>query len=468
MGIVDDIEGHSRTVEAVSRELVALSAANEGDRTESEVIRLVTDIVRANGRLQTQLVDATQTIDEQARDIQCHLQEALTDALTEIPNRRAFEQELRRRFAEKKRHGHAFSLLMLDVDHFKQFNDRHGHQTGDQVLRGVASVLTETLREMDVPARYGGEEFAVILPRTGLADAKQLAERVRSAVDTARQDNRAGNGQVTVSVGLAEATPDDDPASLVKRSDTALYAAKEHGRNCGYFHDGKHCRPIVGSDGKINAQRDTGKQGRETPSAPATRETKASRNGHNERFGVDLRTDALTGLLNRSSFVDSLHRRIAEARRHEEPLSLLVVEVDRLKSIAERHGIRTSQLVELAVPRFLSAVVRETDLIARLGKGEFAILMTQCDVRGAVTTGERIRKAIGDYDRFWPGNNDLHVTISAGIAQAEADDGTFSLIRRAEAALMAAANAGGNQTYVYEGKSRRSTAAVASQYTSRE
>jgi diguanylate cyclase (GGDEF)-like protein len=356
---------------------------------------------------------------------------------------------------------------MLDVDHFKQFNDRYGHQKGDQVLRAVASVLRETLREMDVPARYGGEEFAAILPRTALADAKELAERVRSMVETARLDAKVDIGQVTVSAGLAEASPHDDLASLVKRSDTALYAAKQHGRNCGYFHDGKHCQPIVGSDGQIRSQPDAAHQRCETPGASETPGDKASSSGQTERLAVDLRTDALTGLLNRSSFVDNLHRRIAEARRHEEPLSLLIVEVDRLKSIAERHGTRTSQLVELAIPRFLSTVVRETDVIARLGKAQFAVLMTQCDVRGAVTTGERIRNAIAEYDRFWPGATELHVTISVGVAQAESDDGTFSLIRRAEAALLAAANAGGNQTYVYEGKSRRSTAAVTSQLTSR-
>src|SRR6185503_7619557 len=105
-----------------------------------------------------------------------------TDALTGLANRRAFDDELNRRFAEWQRRKTMFSLLILDVDHFKKFNDTHGHQAGDAVLTGVAATLRQTFREMDLVARYGGEEFAAILPVTNLTEALRAAERARAAI----------------------------------------------------------------------------------------------------------------------------------------------------------------------------------------------------------------------------------------------------------------------------------------------
>ncbi len=158
---------------------------------------------------------------------------AYKDELTGLFNRRAFNQEIPKEMERFRRFGHPFTLLMLDLDHFKDFNDTHGHSAGDQALRDIAQILGETARLLDSVVRYGGEEFAVILPQTTREEAVGVAERIRQAVQK-RQIIFGGQElpAITVSIGLA-CFPTDalDMASLVQRADQALYQAKVT-RNC--------------------------------------------------------------------------------------------------------------------------------------------------------------------------------------------------------------------------------------------
>lgn len=151
-----------------------------------------------------------------------------TDPLTGLRNRRSFDQELVNRFAHALRYGRPLAMAMIDIDHFKRVNDECGHQTGDEVLRQVGSVLRRCTRQTDLAARYGGEEFAVILPETTLFDALQFAEKIRASVAVA-----AITPRVTVSIGLA-AMPHTSFAhaqEFLAAADEALYRAKENGRN---------------------------------------------------------------------------------------------------------------------------------------------------------------------------------------------------------------------------------------------
>ncbi len=158
---------------------------------------------------------------------------AITDGLTGMLNKRAFEDALTRDLARAEREGSHLSLIVVDVDHFKKFNDTYGHQTGDDVLKVVAKVLKEKVRTGDVPARYGGEEFVVLLPATEPDGAGVVAERLRQALESELIPSEQGDLRVTASFGVATLRQPGtrDGARLFALADEALYAAKRAGRN---------------------------------------------------------------------------------------------------------------------------------------------------------------------------------------------------------------------------------------------
>lgn len=159
---------------------------------------------------------------------------ALTDYLTGLKTRGYFEQQLELEIKRSARTGTRFSLLMIDIDFFKQLNDHYGHHAGDQVLHDVAVLLARDMREVDTVARYGGEEFVIVLPETGEAGARLVAERLRHAVEQARfRAGSAGTAErLTISIGVSVFGQDaKQRLGLIESADTALYAAKFGGRN---------------------------------------------------------------------------------------------------------------------------------------------------------------------------------------------------------------------------------------------
>ncbi len=153
---------------------------------------------------------------------------AFVDMLTDLPNRRRCEQALQGLIARHHRYGEPLTVCLWDVDHFKQINDTFGHEQGDQVLRALARLGQQTIRATDLLGRWGGEEFCLLLPRTTLAEAAALAERLRQRVMNERMIQEY---PVTASFGLAEYHAAETPVSLLRRADQALYAAKAAGRN---------------------------------------------------------------------------------------------------------------------------------------------------------------------------------------------------------------------------------------------
>jgi diguanylate cyclase (GGDEF)-like protein/PAS domain S-box-containing protein len=162
---------------------------------------------------------------------------AASDGLTGLANRRSFDQTLAMEWSRAQRTKKPLSLLFADVDHFKLYNDLHGHQKGDECLRAVASVIGENaLRPADLSARYGGEEFATIMPETDQKGARKVAERLRSVLAELRLHHGATSAGplVTLSIGIATIVPSEEvcPDLLLTQADQALYAAKHSGRNC--------------------------------------------------------------------------------------------------------------------------------------------------------------------------------------------------------------------------------------------
>lgn len=160
------------------------------------------------------------------------LQNATMDALTGLNNRRQFETRLAEQYSVANRQNTPLCAIMLDIDFFKKFNDTYGHAVGDMVLKTTAGVIKSQLREYDIPSRYGGEEFCILLPQTGIEEAKVVAERLRSAVESVEitlDDKRTV--KLTISIGLAELDIKDMAEDLYMKADKALYDAKESGRN---------------------------------------------------------------------------------------------------------------------------------------------------------------------------------------------------------------------------------------------
>jgi diguanylate cyclase (GGDEF)-like protein len=179
---------------------------------------------------------------------------SITDGLTEIYNYRYFCQRLDRELSRAKRYSHTLGLLIIDIDHFKMFNDRYGHLLGDDVLRSVAAIIKSKTRDVDVVARYGGEEFSVILSEITVDEAVVYAERVREAVDAFGLTLPSGETiGVTVSLGVAiNPNGSTGEKEFISRADQALYRAKELGRNraCLWGEKGCHvCPPLGDTDG---------------------------------------------------------------------------------------------------------------------------------------------------------------------------------------------------------------------------
>ena len=164
------------------------------------------------------------------------LQYATLDALTNLNNRRQFETRLGQEISIAKRQNNPLCAMMIDIDFFKSVNDRYGHAAGDEVLRTVACIIKDALRESDIPARYGGEEFAILLPFTKIEEAQVVGERLRKAVEAAsisiyQDTDEEKNINVTISIGLAQYDNQESGEVLFERADKALYDAKSGGRN---------------------------------------------------------------------------------------------------------------------------------------------------------------------------------------------------------------------------------------------
>lgn len=199
--------------------------------------KLVTELTRSTARasaLEANFVETTQELDKIRDSLKAAEQRSNTDALTGLANRRSLEEFFRSAQIAAMETGAPLSILMIDIDHFKKFNDSYGHQVGDQVLRLVAKVLQESVRDVDLAARYGGEELIAVLPGADLRHCADVAERIRRRISEARLTRRSTGQEiasVTVSIGVAQFRLAEAAEATIERCDRALYQAKRAGRN---------------------------------------------------------------------------------------------------------------------------------------------------------------------------------------------------------------------------------------------
>lgn len=238
--VLDHLNRAGSNADAYGTSLAEFSGVLEGGKSENLAIR-VAQIASAtrlmaeqNKDLKAKLEDSSNQIAELRADLENIREESLTDSLTGVGNRKHFDTALQAIVTDAMEEDKFLSLLFLDIDHFKTFNDTHGHPAGDQVLRLIGRVLRECVKGRDVPCRYGGEEFAILLPQTNLAGAMKVGEQIRKSVagkTLVRKSSGQDLGRITISVGATQFTPGEPLASFVERADAALYTAKQAGRN---------------------------------------------------------------------------------------------------------------------------------------------------------------------------------------------------------------------------------------------
>lgn len=230
-----DAKTYGRALVNITGEVTRDAASPE--RLQGVVRRLLIETqtaIERNAVLEQNLKNSAEQVDRLKRELDDLQKEANTDVLTGLANRKAFDEGLLRAAAEAIETESALCLLIVDIDNFKHFNDRYGHQFGDQVLKLVARCLREGTKDGDLVARYGGEEFAVLLPGCGLGDAAQVAERLRHNIAARRLIRRSTGeevGAITISVGVARFEAGEAINDLIARADEALYLAKRQGRN---------------------------------------------------------------------------------------------------------------------------------------------------------------------------------------------------------------------------------------------
>ncbi len=248
LDVAEDLQTYGELVEAMADSIP--SKAEEAEAVSDDGRDFLDDLRVLNDILRQRLERAERRLHEQALELKAYMSEARRDTLTDLPNRRAFHEELSRRLAEAGRYNRPLTVMLLDVDHFKRINDRYGHAAGDHVLCALADQFRAVVRRSDLAARYGGEEFAVILPMSTVEGGIHLGERMRASVAELAVTWEEARIRVTLSAGAAQWHPDETAAELLHRADEALYAAKHAGRNAVAWHDGKQIHVVPRPTGR--------------------------------------------------------------------------------------------------------------------------------------------------------------------------------------------------------------------------
>lgn len=239
--VVEHVVENQASLRAYGDTLSGMALQLDQDRTLGGLLQavntLTAETARASERnraLEQQLSSSSMRITKLRQELVEAKQDATTDSLTGLCNRRAFDVRLRRAMVRAKADREPMSLVLLDVDHFKRFNDTYGHRAGDLVLRLVARMIADNVKGRDTAARYGGEEFAIILTGAELKAGAIVAGQMRALLDGKRlitKGTKQEYGSVTISAGVAQFRHSDSNASFVERADVALYDAKRLGRN---------------------------------------------------------------------------------------------------------------------------------------------------------------------------------------------------------------------------------------------
>jgi diguanylate cyclase (GGDEF)-like protein len=418
-----DVDAHQSRVQAVNNSLN--ENANSSPEAVSEAIH---QLIEANEKMQSQLQSAQDRIHEQALQIECAEKRAETDALTRVPNRGAFD----RHFMQRWELGSSVpsTLAMIDVDHFKKFNDVYGHRAGDEVLRVVAGMLHSRLNERGIVARFGGEEFAVVLDDCDIHLASQYVEEARLAISQREIHFEGKRLRVTASVGLAQLSDDsskqvdsskqgesskqaDDRQcesleQWMQRSDDALYHSKEAGRDCGHSMDGQ--TPM-----KIELKKAGNSQSKQISQInnPAKAEDALLNQADDKEAKVDKIDESTVGPF------ASLPNRNTMAQEFVEMQDRAGASVTTFV-MAIRCHIEADPSVMRSLLQATRATLRNVDRLGYQDQSTLLVCMPSVDQETARTRGEQIVCSAGSIGLGCKDGEDR--TISIGVAEIEAGE----------------------------------------------
>lgn len=225
---------YGESLKGLSGRLGAIDSPQQLKTIIEELFITTNEMAQYNQLLEQRLADAKSHVEELQMRLEISRVESFTDELTGLTNRKRFYQALELEMAEAEESEEPLALMMMDIDHFKSFNDTYGHQTGDQVIKLAANTIKTNVKGRDYAARYGGEEFAVLLPKTKLVSGITVAEQIRTAIKTKeliRKSTGESLGHVTISAGVAVYEKGETACEFVQRADACLYAAKQAGRD---------------------------------------------------------------------------------------------------------------------------------------------------------------------------------------------------------------------------------------------
>lgn len=429
--VAEEVGQHQSQIQTINVELAGVA---EGDA--AAVAAVIGKLLAANQDLQTRLERAELKLQAHSRQLQDVAVAARTDGLTGLMNRRALDEELRRSLGELTRRGRTAALLMLDVDHFKRFNDTHGHVAGDEALKYVADSLRSHARETDIVARFGGEEFAIVFTATTATAVRRRADEVRAAIGQGRLLIDGQQVRITASSGLAQPQPDDDIATWLKRADEALYSAKNAGRNCGFWHgpeglvriEPPPAQPIDAAIGEIFEDAD-----------------KASRSSR--QYAAELAAEAFAD----TTFVLQVGRRIAEWRRGGATFSVMLA---RLAGTPEAEpdpdANSPRQRAIRAVLQLARGCIREMDVLTRWTSDGLAVLLPGAGLAETRIAARRLHSALARCET--PAHQPIErLVLCTGIAEGIEGNDANRVLQRAWLALEAAAGAGPGTIYIHDG-----------------
>lgn len=229
-----DLAGHGQNLEGLAARTVDVNDFNEMKDIVDQMLIETKELLKSGKRLQNRMKISSEDLKQLQQDLEKSQQESQTDTLTSLINRRGLDKQLELERIRARQNNSSFSIIMVDIDHFKIVNDTHGHLVGDSLLKSIAQLLKTHLRKNDVAARYGGEEFLILLTETGIDGAMAVGEKIRKALYAKEwkvKDTGLSMGKITVSMGVALYRLNEPEKDLIKRADDALYMAKKKGRN---------------------------------------------------------------------------------------------------------------------------------------------------------------------------------------------------------------------------------------------